>query len=198
MNKLISGIGQDNFKRLFDDEPGDLFEILKNKLFSLITCEYDGYDEILRLDSSFKSLIEEIYSQEIKNENKQIEIDILEDYFLLIRKITIDFDIDRGFHSCINNHFWFKREVFNYIAYNIKMINCNFHIFNFKSDLNNIYNLINSDIYINYKSKVKIYIDDMSITLPTLLYFTDNFYYEYIIIEFFEKLFENIKKKKIL
>ena len=101
MNKLISGIGQDNFKRLFDDEPGDLFEILKNKLFSLITCEYDGYDEILRLDSSFKSLIEEIYSQEIKNENKQIEIDILEDYFLLIRKITNDFDIDRGFHSCI-------------------------------------------------------------------------------------------------
>ena len=41
--KLISGIGQDNFKRLFEDEPGDLFEILKNKLFSLITCEYDGY-----------------------------------------------------------------------------------------------------------------------------------------------------------
>ena len=107
-------------------------------------------------------------------------------------------NIDRGFHSCINNNFWLNRKVFNYIAYNINIINYNSPIFNFKSDLNNIYNLIDTDIYINYKSKIQIYIDDISITLPTLLYFTDNFYYEYIIIEFFEKLFENIKKKKIL
>lgn len=192
--KLISGIGQSTLKRILNDKSEEKIEFIKKELFGIIITEHNGYENIFRLDDSFKPLIEEIYFKEKKIEKKQIEIDIFKEYFFSLRYILSDFEIDQGFHGFINNNFWFRNDEEKLFFKYFKYYNNDKYIFNLKIDLNNIYNLINKNNYINYKDERQIFIDNISITLPTLLYFTNNFYFEYIMIEFFEKLYANIKE----
>jgi hypothetical protein len=59
--KLISGIGQSTLKRILNDKSEEKIEFIKKELFGIIITEHNGYENIFRLDNSFKPLIEEIY-----------------------------------------------------------------------------------------------------------------------------------------
>ena len=100
-----------------------------------------------------------------------------------------------NFHACVKNNFWSNKEEI-LLKENgkdesiiINQFNSVEYKFNVELYSNNIFNIIknilNEKIYKN--EKIKIYINDISITLPTLLYFTENFYLLDLIIDFFEK-----------
>ena len=193
LNKLVCGIGKSSLKMLLDDKTEKKINFIKEKLYGLIIVEYYMDEEIFRIDSSFKNLIEQIINND---KNLIITNDIFKNYFICFRKLLNQYDIKKGFHACIENNFWYDNEIKK------KLINKNKYDTNdFKLicdiDSNNIYHLIknvSNDIYDNIETRT--YINDISISLPTLLYFTDNFYFEYLIIDIFEKLYENLKKKE--
>ena len=195
--RLNSGIGKSTLKLLLDDNNEEIIKLIKEKLYGLIVSEYNNYEEIYRLDSSYKKLIEEILKEkELLNEEIMIKIDcdIMKNYFMIFRNILekYNFPDEEGFHACIQNYFWFNQEAKK--KYSPKEDNCNFNI-NIEIDSDNIYNIIKNlkkEIYDKNK-EIQIYIDDISISLPTLLYCLKYFYTAYLIISLFEKYFDHIK-----
>jgi hypothetical protein len=51
-----------------------------------------------------------------------------------------------------------------------------------------------TDLYADFE--IQIYINDISISLPTLLCLNDNYYLVYLIIDLFENLFEKLTKEE--
>ena len=194
MNKLNSGAGKSLLKILLDDRKEKIINYIQEKLFGLIVVENNGTEDIFRLDSSFQALIEEIINEKnYYNNNKQIELNILQKYFNLFRLLLKDYINEKeGFHACIQNNFWFSEEAEK--AQKDFLDEENYYILNSEIDSINIYNIINDIKNEEYNNKnLQIYIDDISISLPSLLYFTNNIYYEYLIISFFENFFGNLK-----
>ena len=194
LNKLICGIGKTSLKMILKDGKDETkINFIKHKLNGLIIVEYYMEEEIFRLDTSFKALIEEI----INNDKNLIIINgIMKNYFECFRILLKEYEINQGFHACIKNNFWYSNDVEKLIRAKNPNLNLKFIC---DIDSNNIYNLVKiikntKEIYNN--NETQKYIDDISISLPTLLYFTDNFYYEYLIIDIFEKLYENLKVKE--
>ena len=191
LNKLICGIGKTSLKILLNDgEDESKINFIKNKLNGLINVEYYMEEEIFKLDSSFKDLIEEIINND---KNLIISNEIMKNYCECLRKSLKGYEKNKGFHACIDNNFWYNDEIKQLLEKKNKNSNMKFVC---DIDSNNIYYLIKNikDIYNNKETQK--YIDDISISLPTLLYFTNNFYYEHLIIDAFEKLYENINEKE--
>ena len=201
--RLNSGIGKSTLKLLLNvnnEESIKLFKLIKEKLYGLIIIEYNNYEEAYRLDSSYKKLIEEILKEKkLINEEIIIKIDcdIMKNYFIIFRNILEKYNIpdEEGFHACIQNHFWFSQEAKDARKkFSTKENDYNSNI-NVEIDSDNIYSIIKNlkkDVY-DKNNEIQIYIDDISISLPTLLYSSKYFYTAYLIISLFEKYFEHIK-----
>jgi len=193
LNKLVCGIGKSSLKILLNDKSENKIKFIKENLYGLIIVEYYRNEEIFRIDGSFKNLIEQIINND---KNLIIVNDIFKNYFKCFRILLSEYDIKKGFHACIENNFWYNNEIKKKLFLNNKYNKDDFK-FICEIDSNNIYHLIkniSNEIYEDIE--IRTYIDDISISLPTLLYFTDNFYFEYLIIDIFEKLYENLKKKE--
>ena len=193
--KLSSGIGKSFFKMILDDNDEKRIKFIKEKLNGLIIIENNEKEEIFKLDYSVKTFIEEQYK--FKNEKiKKIEKNIIKYYFLGFRNIlnnekNIDTNL-QNFSACVKNNFWYNEEA--------KVLNQNImkDKFNSEIDSNNIDNIVKKfetkDFYAD--NDIQIYINDISITLPTLLCLNDNYYLVYLIIDLFENLFEKLKKEE--
>ena len=192
LNKLVYGVGKSTLKMLLQDKSETKINFIKEKLYGLIIVEYYMEEEIFRLDSSFKYLIEQIINND---RNLMIFNNIFKNYFKCFRKLLGEDKIKGGFHACIKNNFWFNVEMEKQFDENKNEINSPKFICDI--DSNNIYHFIknnSNDIYADID--IRAYIDDISISLPTLLYFTNNFYFEYLIIDVFEKFYGNLKAKE--
>ena len=190
---LSSGIGKTLLKMLLnDDDDEKIINFIKDELYGLITSEYYENEEMFKLDTSIKTLIEEIFKEKKINLELNDEINIMKRYFIIFRYTLKEYVNANGFHACIKNNFWFNKEAEEKLP--IKVKECKF---NSEIDTNNIYNLIKNIKKESYKNnEMKIYIYDISISLPTLLYFTNNIYFEYLLISIFEQLFEKIKREE--
>ena len=209
LNELNSGIGENLLMNLLfaneeieeeEEEKGEkkinIIKYIKEKLFGLIIVEIKGNEEIFRLDNSLKNLIEELINEKKlidEEKKKQIKFNVLKNYCYLFRNVLKNYQTDNeGFHACIPNNFWFNKKISSDL-----MNGESKYIFHRTLDSINIYNIINNINIDDYKNDniLQLYIDDISISLPTLLYFTNNIYYEYLIISLFEKLFEYLKEE---
>ena len=192
LNKLVCGIGKSTLKMLLQDKSETKIKFIKEKLYGLIIVEYYMEEEIFRIDSSFKYLIEQIINND---RNLMIFNNIFKNYFKCFRMLLDEDNIKGGFHACIDNNFWFSDEVKKLFKKSKREINAPKFVCDI--DSNNIYHFIknnSNDIYNDID--IRAYIDDISISLPTILYFTNNFYYEYLIIDVFEKFYESLKAKE--
>ena len=188
--KLNSGIGKSSLEILLGNN--NISNIIE-KLNGIIVVENNENEEIYRLDNSFKTIIEEIFNDKEYNE-KEILKKIMENYFKLFRNLIKDYTSSEGFYAFIPNPFWnyeYKSGENKNIIKNQN--NNNKYIFNNEIDTNNIYYIINNINENEYFKDGEKYIDDISISLPSLLYINDNFYYLCLIIETFEKLFLKLK-----
>jgi hypothetical protein len=187
-----SGVGKSTLKMLLQDKSETKIKFIKEKLYGLIIVEYYMEEEIFRIDSSFKYLIEQIINND---RNLMIFNNIFKNYFKCFRMLLDEDNIKGGFHACIDNNFWFGDEVKKLFKKSKREINAPKFVCDI--DSNNIYHFIknnSNDIYNDID--IRAYIDDISISLPTILYFTNNFYYEYLIIDVFEKFYESLKAKE--
>ena len=197
---LSSGIGKTLFKILLNDYNEDNFNFIKENLRGLIIVEHNGNEEIYRLDSSNKEIIQEYIN---KNDINLLQ-NILINYFFIFRKLLKNYKNSNLFNACIDNNFWRKEEIKKFEEeMENKQNDKNFnYFFNKEIDSNNIYNIIKNidkKTY-NYYKYISLCIGDISITLPTLLFLNSNYYLDYLIIELVE-LFENkfksfLKKEK--
>ena len=189
---LNTGIGKTLLKMLLNDDEEKIIKFIKNELYGLITSEYYENEEIFKLDTSIKTLIDEIFKEKNINLEAIDEVNIMKKYFIIFRHTLKAYINDNGFHACIRNNFWFNKEAKEKLP--IKVKECKF---NSEIDTNNIYNIIKNIKKESYKNaEMKIYIYDISISLPTLLFFTNNIYFEYLLISIFEQLFEKIKDEE--
>ena len=208
LNELNSGIGENLLMNLLfaneeieekekEEKKNNIIKYIKEKLFGLIIVEIKGNEEIFRLDNSFKNLIEEFINEKQlidEEKKKQIKFNVLKNYCYLFRNVLKNYQTENeGFHACVPNNFWFNKK----ISSDLMDEESNIYIFHRTLDSINIYNIINNINIDDYKNDndLQLYIDDISISLPTLLYFTNNIYYEYLIISLFEKLFEYLKEE---
>ena len=189
---LNTGIGKTLFKMLMNDGEEKIINFIKNELYGLIISEYYENEEIFKLDTSIKTLIEEIFKEKKIILEVNDQVNIMKKYFIIFRHTLKDYINDNGFHACIRNNFWFDKEAKEKLP--IKVKECKF---NSEIDTNNIYTIIKNIKKESYKNtEMKTYIYDISISLPTLLFFTNNIYFEYLLISVFEQLFEKIKKEE--
>jgi len=175
------GAGLNFLKLLWDNLWKEKTEYIENNLFGLIVVENNENEVIYKLDNSLRELIREILGDLI--DNKIIEI--LKNYNLIFRKIIskIEYNKISSFNACINNEFWSNKQL-------KEEDNKNFdgqYIINEEIDSNNIYNIIKN---IKKDEKLLPYIEDISITLPTILHNNNNYIYEDLVLKLFEEKFE--------
>ena len=183
---LKYGVGQGFLEILMNIS---IQEIEKN-FIGLMIIENNENEKIYRLNNSFREKIGEILKKE-----KIFDIieNILKNYYQAFREIKIlDYNKFLTFNATINNKFWFteKAEKENYINEDNKQLS---FFFNEEIDSNNIYYIIDDfvkNIY-GYNSeqfnKLFPYIEDISITLLTLLNYNRNDVYTDIMEKFFEE-----------
>ena len=192
LSKLSSGIEKNLLKKILNDNDDKVINFIKQKLNCLIDIENNGNEEIFKLRSTLKELIEDIYKDK-KFKNQEIEkniINIIYNYFLSIRYILKNNfsktanNSSINFNACVENNFWSNKDAEqNQLKIEYKFID--------ELDSNNIYSIIKNNINktINNNEEIKKYINDISISLPTLLYFKGNYYLLNLIMDFFEKKF---------
>ena len=183
---LKYGVGQGFLEKLMNIS---IQEIEKN-FIGLMIIENNENEKIYRLNNSFREKIGEILKKE-----KIFDIieNILKNYYQAFREIKIlDYNKFLTFNATINNKFWFteKAEKENYINEDNKQLS---FFFNEEIDSNNIYYIIDDfvkNIY-GYNSEqfnqLFPYIEDISITLLTLLNYNRNDVYTDIMEKFFEE-----------
>ena len=205
LNKFISGIGKSFFKMILNDNNEEKINFIKTKLNGLIIIDNNKNEEIFRLDNSAKTLIEEQYkfdNEKIKK-IKEIEKNIIKYYFSGFRnrlnkeyqENNIDINL-KTFNACVQNNFWYNEEI-KKEQEKLSNENITNYKFNSEIDSNNIYNIIKNikaDFYND--NEIQIYINDISISLPTLLCLTDNYYLVYLIIDSFENMYEKLIKEE--
>ena len=190
LSKLSSGIGKSFLKIILKENDEEIIDFIKKKLNGLIFVENNGKEEIFRLNGTLKPLVEEPFSKQ------KMEIDIVKNiisnYFLSFRNILVKYEKEKGnnlsFGACINNNFWFNKEVKAQLKNNKREF-----VFNSEIDSNNIFNII-KNIGKDFYYKNRLYIDDISISLPTLLYLNGDYYLAFQILDLFENFFKQIEK----
>ena len=214
------GIGLSFLKFLWNDSWKNKIDYIKNNLSGIIIVEKNENEEIYRLSNSIRNIMDtpnnekvqknsEIYKIinsfiEIKknktNKNSLNDIPksiqkVLCVYSFIFRKIIEKlekFYINKilDFNAGIKNHFWNtekiqkENEIFNNKDKQF--------IFNEEIDSNNIHYIITT--FKNNELLIKLlpYIDDISITLPTILHYNCNYIYEDLTFDFFNKFFTDI------
>ena len=182
---LRFGIGLSFLKLIWKGSWEQKINYIKNNLIGLIIIEKNEKEEIYRLNNSFRGIIGKYLKLDINN-NKYKEI--LKYYYFIFRKLVNQLKYDKifSFNACIDNKFWFTRKA--------KLENLNEeYIFNEEIDSNNIYDIIKNTK--NYDELLP-YLDDISITLPTILNSKNNLIYEDLIVKIFEENFEERLKNK--
>ena len=182
---LRFGIGLSFLKIIWNDSWEQKIKFIKNNLIGLIIIEKNEEEEVYRLNKSFREIIGEYFDRNYKKSKIKI---ILENYSLIFRKIVSQLDYDKilSFNASINNNFWFTKKITS------KKLNEQY-IFNEEIDSYNIYNIIKN---IENYDELFPYIDDISITLPTILYFKNDLIHEDLIVKIFEEKFCEILKNK--
>ena len=211
------GIGLSFLKFLWNDSWKNKIDYIKNNLSGIIIVEKNENEEIYRLSNSIRNIIDSPNNEKDKKNleifkinNSFIEIKksqtkknslndipksiekVLHIYCFIFRKIIEKLDINKilDFNAGIKNHFWNtekiqkENEIFNNKDKQF--------IFNEEIDSNNIHYIITT--FKNNELLIKLlpYIDDISITLPTILHYNCNYIYEDLTFVFFNKFFTDI------
>ena len=179
---LKNGVGINYLKLIWNNSFEYRTKYIKNNLIGLIIEESNENEKIYRLDNFFIGIIGDILGAELLEKNKK---KVLKYYSIIFRSVLSELEYDKilNFNASIQNSFWsnkkeLEKQIFNY--------NENF-IFNDEIDSNNIYDIIKS---MKSEDDILSYLDDISITLPTLLHYHNNYIYEDLIVKLFEEKLE--------
>ena len=194
---LKYGISSGFFENLlFSLEKKDLKYIM-NKLIGLLIIENNENEKIYRLNSSFRNIIGYILDEKnIFNKNRIKTI--LENYYKIFRQmIPSDYNSIFTFNASTKNKIWFTQKVEEENEINEEKGETNY-ILNEEIDSNNIYYIISvlKDYNILFDNDLFPYIEDISITLPTLLNYNRNDIYTDIMIKFFKGILLDCNNKE--
>ena len=186
LNILRYGVGINFLKLLWKDNWEEKTNYIKQNLFGLIIQEKNENEEIYKLDNSLRDIIRENYKELIPKYEKEI----LKNYQFILRKINSQLEYNKilNFNASIHNNFWSNEEYMK----NEDSDSNQQYIFNDEIDSNNIYDIIRN---IEIKDDLLSYIDDISITLPTILHYNHNYIYEDLILKLFEEKLEGKYKE---
>ena len=191
---LKYGISKSFLGRLWLNNDQKMALIEKN-LIGLIVIENIENEKIYRLNTSFRKIIGSILNQENILTNEKFE-NILKTYQKIFRQMMpSDYNKITTFNATTKNEFWFtKKSKENYekaIKEDEDEGDTNY-ILNEGIDSNNIIYLISKlkDRKILYDNSLFPYIEDISITLPSLLNYNRSDIYTEKVIKFFEVIFD--------
>ena len=191
MKKILSifailklGIRDDILDLFFDKEE---INFIINDLKYIIFVEKDDHGKNYMLDSSFKMIIRKIMEEKYQNEYINYLYLILKNYAIIFRYLVnysqYPYDICFEFHAGINKAFWFSvneimyKEKFLREYEKFKKLGRKIYFDDVKY-FNNILTIVTDDSYIdNIKKRLnefKEYISQISICLPTILYFENS------------------------
>ena len=204
---LKLGIREDVLPMFFDKEE---INFIKKELNYLIFEEIDENGKNYLLDSSYKDLIQNIFSEQYSIEFSNYLNLILKNYAIIFRYLVkytnYPYNIALEFHAGINRGFWL---IINESKYNEKFMK-EYNSYK-KKDIyfdevkyfNNVLMILINDEYIKKIKENKEpfieYISQISICLPTLFHFQNSKIYEKRIVELLkERLgFLNLNKSRL-
>ena len=190
---LKYGISNSLLGRLWLTNFDKLINYIKTNLIGLIVIENIDNENIYRLNSSFREVIGNILGESniFKKERFKIILSIYQKIFR--QMMPIDFNKITTFNATIKNKFWFteksKEKNENEILDEEGDTN---YILNEEIDSNNIHYIISTikNNQLLFDNDLFPYIEDISITLPTLLNYNRNDIYTDLMIQFFEGIFD--------